>query len=478
MVAVRFAPSPTGYLHVGGARTAIFNWLFARKEGGKFFLRIEDTDQQRSGEDMVEAILDSLTWLGLDWDAPPVRQSQRSRFHQECAERLLASGHAYRSFATAEQMAAARQQAQLDGREFRARDEFPRLASEAETELLQAAQPFAVRFAVLPGETSFVDSVFGEIAVNHATIDDFVILRSDGQPTYNLAVVVDDHDMGITHVIRGADHISNTPKQIMLYRALEMAVPDFAHVPLILGPDKTRLSKRHGATAVGEYRSRGVLPEALFNYLALLGWKPADDTLEILSRPELIELFSLAGVASSNAVFDDKKLEWMNGEYLSRSEVKRLEPLAKAAFREAGVNADNRFIDDSDYFFRVLSLLQTRVRTIPEFVTFGSYFFVEPAEFDEAARRKHWNRPETAGRLRRLAEALATLDNFSEAAVESCLRELAATLQISAGQLIHPARLAVTGFGVSPGIFETMALIGKERVLARLQRAADLTAAK
>ena len=249
MIAVRFAPSPTGYLHIGGARTAVFNWLFAREHLGKFFLRIEDTDQQRSGEDMVQAIFESLEWLGIDWDGEPIRQSRRTATYRAAVERLLAQGKAYRSFATAEEISAARKRAQDEGRDFRFRDTFPKPAPDEEQAGLQAGKPFSARFAVASGHTRFVDQVLGEIAVDNATIDDFVILRSDGQPTYHLAVVVDDHEMGITHVIRGADHISNTPKQILLYRALGLRLPQFAHVPLILGPDKSRLSKRHGATA-------------------------------------------------------------------------------------------------------------------------------------------------------------------------------------------------------------------------------------
>ncbi len=283
-------------MHIGGARTAIFNWLYARKHGGKFFLRIEDTDFKRSGEEMTRAIIDSLRWLGLDWEGEPVRQSERIAIYQQYAQRLLETGHAYRSFATDEVVEVAREQAKLEKRDFRYREAFPRCSKTEEEKLLAAEKPFAIRLASPPGKTRFNDLVHGEVGFDNALIDDFVILRSDGMPTYHLAVVVDDHEMGITHVLRGDDHISNTPKQIMLYRAFGWQLPAFAHVPLILGPDKTRLSKRHGATAVGEYEKKGFLPEALFNYLALLGWSPGDDR-ELLSREELVALFDTSGIS-------------------------------------------------------------------------------------------------------------------------------------------------------------------------------------
>ena len=470
MIAVRFAPSPTGYLHIGGARTAIFNWLYARKNKGKFFLRIEDTDQQRSGEEMVTAILDSLTWLGLNWDGIPIRQSNRTEIYKSYVSRLLEQGSAYRSFVLPEEIDAARKKSQADGRQFKYRDSFQRVPSEKENELLADGKPFAVRFDVPNGKTTFDDLVCGEVSWDHSQIDDFVILRSDGQPTYHLAVIVDDHEMAITHIVRGADHISNTPKQIMLYKALGLKAPQFAHVPLILGADKTRLSKRHGATAVGEYQKNGILPEALFNYLTLLGWSPGDDR-EILDRETLISSFDLKGVSKTNAVFDNKKLEWMNGEYLSFEKIERIEGLVRAAFHKAGVNDDNQYFTNPEYFRRVLHLLKSRVKTINDFVSFGMYFFLDPNEYEEKARTKYWAAPETVDRLNRLAMEFDSLPTFSEESVEKCIRSFAEKMEIAAGKLIHPVRLAVTGFGVSPGVFETLSLIGRDRVVGRIRKA-------
>lgn len=475
MVVVRFAPSPTGYLHIGGARTAIFNWLFARKQSGKFFLRIEDTDQQRSGEEMTQAIIDSLQWLGLDWDAEPIKQSDRLDQYRQIAHELLAVGKAYRSFTSAAELEAARQRAAAEKRDFRYREEFPRLAAAAEAARLERGEPFAIRLPIPEGVTEWEDEVHGRVAFDNRRIEDFVLLRSDGQPTYHLAVVVDDHAMGITHVLRGDDHISNTPKQILLYRALGWEMPVFAHLPLILGPDKTRLSKRHGATAVGEYARKGYLPEALFNFLALLGWSPGDDR-EILSRKELIELFDLRGLSKSNAVFDEKKLEWMNGEYLDHVDAARLEEMVIAALRQARSDLDENLLRDSTYVHRVVTLLKPKVRTIPEFATFGAYFFAAPVVFDESARAKHWQGADTAAQLRQLAAAFEQLPDFTAAATETCLRSLADQLGIKAANLIHPARLAITGFGVSPSFFEVVELLGKQRVVQRLYQAVTLLA--
>jgi glutamyl-tRNA synthetase len=468
MVRVRFAPSPTGFLHIGGARTAIFNWLYAKKQGGKFFLRIEDTDFKRSGEEMTRAIIEGLRWLGLDWEGEPLRQSDRIAIYQQHAQRLLESGLAYRSFTTDEELAAARQRAERDKKDFRYREAFPRLNDAAAEKLLAEKKPFALRLAVTPGRTIFNDLVHGEVSFDNALIDDFVILRSDGLPTYHLAVVVDDHEMGISHVLRGDDHISNTPKQLMLYQAFGWQLPAFAHVPLILGPDKTRLSKRHGATAVGEYEKKGFLPEALFNYLALLGWSPGDDR-ELLSRQELISLFDTAGISKSNAVFDEKKLAWLNGEYLSSLPVESYEDRVAEAFIAAQVVSRRELQDD--YLRKVIALLKKRVKTISEFTTYGAYFFRDPEKYEEAARAKHWKEAQTSAWLSRLAADLENLPEYGATEIESCLRALAEKSGIPAAKLIHATRLAVTGFGVSPSLFDTMAVLGKESVVRRLRRA-------
>lgn len=468
MIAVRFAPSPTGFLHIGGARTAIFNWLYARKHGGKFFLRIEDTDFKRSGEEMTAAIIASLRWLGLDWDGEPVRQSDRIAIYRQHAERLLASGHAYRSFTTAEELEAAREQAKVQKREFRYREAFARPSRSEEQGMLAAGKAFAIRLAVSPGRTGWNDLVHGEVGFEHELIDDFVILRSDGLPTYHLAVVVDDHEMGITHVLRGDDHISNTPKQIMLYAALGWHAPAFAHVPLILGADKTRLSKRHGATAVGEYEKKGFLPEALFNYLALLGWSPGDDR-ELFSRAELISLFDISGISKSSAVFDEKKLEWLNGHYLSSLPVEQYEERVGRALLESGVLAPQEL--RRDYLRQVITLLRTRVKTIADFGSYGGYFFRDPVSYDEAARAKYWHDPLTGTWLAQCAEELEKLPVFNAAEIENRVRAWAEKSGVPAAKLIHAARLAITGFSVSPGLFDTMAVLGRETVVRRLRQA-------
>ena len=476
MIAVRFAPSPTGFLHIGGARTAIFNWLFAKKHGGTFYLRIEDTDQARSGEEMTRAILDSLCWLGVDWQGEPLHQSSRFPEYQKHAQQLLSDGKAYRCFCSPEELAAAREWAQAEKKKFRYDGKCRRLSKEAGEERAEAGERFANRFFVPEeGTTTFVDQVHGEVSFDNNTLDDFVILRSDGLPTYHLAVVIDDHAMGITHVIRGDDHISNTPKQVLLYRALGWEMPVFAHVPLILGPDKSRLSKRHGATAVGEYQRKGILPEALFNFLALLGWSPGDDR-EVISREELIELFDLSGISTRNAVFDEKKLQWMNSQYLAQTPADKLLPLVAEAFIDAGVFSREWLSRNQAYVTQVVELLKGRMRVIPEFVEFGGYFFREPAEFEAAAREKHWKSPETAEWLATLADRLNDLIAFTLENAEATVRAYAEELGLSAGKLIHPTRLALTGFGVSPGLFEVMALLGKEKVVARLKRAVSIIA--
>ncbi len=468
MIKVRFAPSPTGFLHIGGARTAIFNWLYAKKHGGKFFLRIEDTDFKRSGEEMTVAIIDSLRWLGLDWDGELVRQSERIEIYRQHAQRLLESGRAYRSFVPEEELETARAQAKLEKRDFRYREIFIRPSVEEEQELLASNKPFALRLEVPPGKTSFDDLVHGDVTFDNAVVDDFVILRSEGLPTYHLAVVVDDHEMGITHVLRGDDHISNTPKQMKLYEAFDWRPPQFAHVPLILGPDKTRLSKRHGATAVGEYEKKGFLPEALFNYLALLGWSPGGDR-EILPREELLALFDTHGISKSNAVFDEKKLEWMNGQYLSSLPVATYENRIAEALIAAGVISRTEL--RHDYLRAVIALLKTRLKTIQEFVTYGAYFFRDPENYEEAARTKHWKDPQVRVWLAQFADELEKNTAFSPAETESCLRTLAEKLGVAAAKLIHATRLAVTGFGVSPSLFATMAVLGKEIVVHRLRQA-------
>ena len=467
---VRFAPSPTGYLHVGGARTALFNWLFARHEGGILVLRIEDTDKNRSRSELTDAILDGLRWLGIDWDEGPYHQADYLERHRTDARRLLDSGHAYRCFCTKEELEARRQAARGDDAfiyDRRCRDLEPGVAERR----AGAGEPFAVRFCMPPGETVWDDIVHGRTRFANADIEDFVILRSDGTPTYQLAVVSDDIAMGITHVIRGADHTSNTPKQIQIYRALGHELPVFAHVPLILGPDHKRLSKRHGATSVGQYRDEGYLPLALVNFLALLGWSPGGD-LEYMKVDELIERFTLDGINKKPAVFDNEKLGWLSGKYLSEANANEIAEWVLPFMAKAAVTASDRSEHSENWWLDVLDLVKVRARTLADIVERSRIFFAMSITLEPEAVAKHWrDREAVALRLGVLRERLAEVSQWSEVQLEQCLRGLAAELDIGAGKLIHPLRVALTGAGVSPGIFEVMHLMGKELVLARIDDA-------
>lgn len=439
---LRFAPSPTGYLHVGGARTALFNWLYARRHGGVFILRIEDTDVARSQADMVTGILDGLRWLGIDWDEgpgvggpyAPYFQSERLERYRAAARQLLESGQAFED----------------EG---------------------------AIRFKVPPGKTAFTDAVHGAIEFDNEHIESFVILRSDTHPTYHLSVVVDDIDMEVTHVVRGDDHISNTPKQVLLYQAFGKPAPTFAHVPLIMGPDKKRLSKRHGATSVMEYEKQGYLPEAMFNFLALLGWGTGSDD-ELFTKEELVARFALEGISGGNAVFNTEKLDWFNHQHLlglpDEELVARLDAWlarhgswpAEASAKAAGALGSQ----DPTWLSRVLALLRPRCKKLTDYADQLAPFFVDPASYDADGVKKHLGAPEMPGHLSALREAYAALPEWSEAALEQSLRALAEARGVKAGALIHGTRLAMTGRMVSPGLFEMLVLLGRDRVLGRLDR--------
>lgn len=424
---LRFAPSPTGYLHVGGARTALFNWLYARRHGGVFILRIEDTDVERSQAEMVTGILDGLRWLGIDWDEgpevggphAPYYQSQRLDRYRAAAKQLLDNGKAFE-----------------DGG--------------------------AIRFKVPPGKTAFTDSVHGPIEFDNEHIESFVILRSDTHPTYHLSVVVDDIDMAITHVVRGDDHISNTPKQVLLYNAFGKTPPAFAHVPLIMGADKQRLSKRHGATSVMEYEKLGYLPEAMVNFLALLGWGTGSND-ELLTKDELIQRFNLEGISGGNAVFNTEKLDWFNHQYLLRLADDEL----VARVQGSGPGAWD-LGKDPTWSSRVLTLLRPRCKRLTEYRDQLAPFFVAPTEYDAEGVKKHLSAPAAGSHLQALRDAYATVPEWTEPALETCLRQLAAARGVKAAMLIHGARLAVTGRMVSPGLFEMLVLLGREQVVARL----------
>lgn len=427
---VRFAPSPTGSLHVGGARTALFNWLFARGRAGVFILRIEDTDRKRSREDLTREIISELAWLGLDWDEGPVYQSRRSELYLPPAERLLEMGRAYRS------------EPDPQGRS-------------------------AIILRVEPEEIVFSDLVYGPITVSGGELKDIVLIKSDGSPAYNFACAVDDHELGITHVIRGDDHLPNTPKQLLLYRSLGWEPPVFAHLPLILGADKAPLSKRHGATSLRAFREAGILPDALVNYLALLGWSPGGDR-EIMSREELVEEFSLKKVSRKAAVFDHRKLTWMNGRYIQETGpeelARRLRPLLEGTEWEA---VSPRRLE------AVISLLGHRLKTLADFPDLAGFFLEGEISYEPEAVAKHWSGEDVREILAEAGEAVEAAEPFTRENLEEALRAVIARRGIKAGGLMQPLRVALTGRKDSPGIFEIILLLGRETTRERLDRARE-----
>lgn len=481
MVRVRFAPSPTGYLHVGGARTALFNWLYARRQGGTFVLRIEDTDAERSTWEMVSGIVEGLRWLGLDWDEgpdtggphAPYFQSERLEMYRSWGARLVAGGKAYYCYCAPETLQQKRQAAEAAGGGWIYDRTCGALTPEDVSEREAAGAPRAVRFKVPEGKTAFDDLVHGPIEFPNAVIEDFVILRSDAQPTYHLSVVVDDIDMRITHVVRGDDHISNTPKQVLLYEAFGSPPPAFAHVPLILGTDKKRLSKRHGATSVMEYQRMGYLSEAMVNFLALLGWSPGGDQ-ELFTREELIARFSLEGISGGNAVFNPEKLDWVNQQHIQRLPAAdlagRLEPL----LRDEGLWDEEFSGPRREWLLGVIELLKPRVKKLDQFLHEGRPFFSSAVVYEPDAVSKHLGKAELRGAIEVLLQALGTLPEFSAQPLETTLRGVAEARGLKAGTLIHATRVAVTGRAASPGLFEVLELIGKEQVAARLRHALTL----
>src|SRR5262245_61461213 len=488
---VRFAPSPTGYLHVGGARTALFNWLFARHQGGTMVLRIEDTDIQRSSEEMVRGILEGLVWLGLDYDEGPFFQSDFAGKHREAVAQLLATGHAYKDFTPKEERSeseikqliadAARQPKQLNPYRDVKADEVARLEAEG--------KPYVVRLRVPEeGKTEFEDAVYGHQERDFHDIEDLVLLRSDGHPLYNLSVVVDDIEMRISHVIRGQDHLSNTHKQILIYKALGQPVPQFAHLPLILAPNKGKLSKRkHGeVVSVTTYRDAGFIPDAFVNFLALLGWSPEGTDREIFSRKELIELFSLEAIHKSNAIFNfdekderhwtDQKALWMNAEYISNMPLGDLLPMVRSRLEEAGIWKEEFAGERADWFAKTADLIRARFRTLVEFVTFGRCYFVDDLsyEFDAAAVKKNLQKDSALRNLLPLlAERLASVEPFNHEGVEQSVRAFADEQGVKAGLLINASRTALTGQSVGPGMFDVFVAVGRQRTVQRLRNAAQ-----
>lgn len=465
-VRVRFAPSPTGHLHVGGARTALFNYLFAKNHDGKFLLRIEDTDRERSEESFVTEINQSLQWLGLNWDEEPLRQSERMEIYLNTATELISTNNAYHCFCEPDELDEKRKTAQQNKKQYKY-DKKCRNLEKAEVEIrLKNGDKSAVRFAVPnEGETVVHDLVYGDVQFNNNEIDDFIIVRRNGTPTYQLAVVADDNDMKISHVIRGDDHLSNTPKQLLIFKALAVKPPLYAHLPLIMGQDGKRLSKRHGAVSVAEFQIEGIFPEALLNHLALLGWSPKDDT-EFMAIDELIRRFKIKDVSKRSAIFDYKKLIWLNGQHLSSKSAEELLPIVSTDW---GITLDTE-IDDV-YLKKVLELVKARAKTREELINFGKYFFEDPDSYDEKGRNKHWNDNSVNSNVRQLVKKLEELNSFREEKIEEVLRSTAETLGIKAAELIHPVRLALTGFSVSPSLFEIMELLGKELSVRRIKSA-------
>ncbi len=468
-IKVRFAPSPTGYLHIGSARTAIFNYLFAKHNNGDFLLRIEDTDKARSDPELVDFILKNLEWLGLKWDRDPIYQSQRVNIHKHICQKLLDKGSVYYCFCHPDELEIKKAQALERSGEYKYDRKCFNLSKNDIHEKLRHGDPHAIRFLIPDGKTVFKDLVRGPISIQNKQLDDFIIQRRDGTPVYQIAVVVDDHDMEITHVIRGDDHISNTPKQILLYKALGWKVPKFAHIPLMLGSDKKRLSKRHGAVSLDMYKKEGYLNNALFNFLSLQGWSPKDNR-EILSQKELIHLFDLNGVSGNAAVFSEEKLIWMNRQYIAQMDSNSLLRTIKDDLVKR-LNLDESYIENKKFYIQeCLKLMQPRMEKIKDFVAKGEYFFKDPGEYESKAVKKHLKKEDAKPRLKLLESRLRECRDWSEEKLENIVRGLAAELEVGAGKIIHPLRVALTGSGASPGIFELMRVLGEDTVLRRLSR--------
>ena len=453
---------------MGNARTALFNYLYAKHYGARLLLRIEDTDRERNTDSSLQTILDGLSWLGVDFDGEPVFQSQNVGAHKQAAERLVETGHAYYAYETAQELDAMRKQAQIEKRRVRYnRDLTPEQQAAYETE----GRPKVVRFKVPAGETVWTDRIRGAQRWDNREIEDFVLLRSDGSPVYNLAVMVDDHTMDVNLVLRSADHLSNTPKQIMLFQALSWDVPEYGHSTLILGPDGSKLSKRHGATTVTEYREQGFLSDAMFNYLALLGWAPGDER-EVFTREELVDAFSVEGLLKRDAVFDVKKLTWLNGEHMRLRPVSAVVDDAIPIWIAEGWITEVDATDRRDELMRIAELLQPRLHTLQDLKQTG-YFFQDPESYDEKTAKKYW-KTDTPERVQTMIDRLGALGSFEESDVEGVTRTLAGELGMSASKLIHPTRLALCGVGFGPGLFELMAVLGQQTCLRRLNKALEI----
>lgn len=479
-VRVRFAPSPTGYLHIGGARTALFNWLFARKMGGKLILRIEDTDTERLKEDSVSQILTSLKWLGLNWDegpeaggeCGPYYQSERRELYSKYAQQLLDEGKAYYCFCTPADLEAEREKQRAAKQPFRYARTCRDLDPEVAKARAAAGEHYSVRIKIpTEGSITVHDLIHGDVTFNMDQFDDFVIVKSNGMPTYNFAVVVDDHLMGMTHVLRAEEHLSNTPKQLLIYEALGFEPPKFGHMPMILAPDRSKLSKRHGATSVEEFRAQGYLPEAIINYLTLLGWGPGDER-EIFTLEETVKLFELEQMSKKAAVYDTKKLTWMNGQYLSELPLEKILPEAETFFIKDGLVTKEWLAENKEYFAKLVDTVRVRVKTLQEVADASAYFFKDVEAYDEKGVAKHF-KLEAAELLEKCIAALEADEVFDLTSTEAIYNKIAADNGLALGKVIHPTRLALTGRTVSPGMFDVMVLLGKEKTLARMRKAVE-----
>ena len=468
---LRFAPSPTGYLHVGGARTALFNWLYAKHFDGEFLLRIEDTDKARSTDESTRAIFDGLNWLGLNWQEKVVYQGANLARHQSDVERMVKAGAAYRCFCSPAELDERRKEAESRKESFKYDRRCDRLSTEEIERRVASGEPFVIRFRIPEGTTSWDDLVHDTISFPNKDLEDFVILRSNATPIYNLAVVSDDIAMGITVVMRGDDHISNTPKQILLYEALGEPLPVFAHLPMIHGMDGKKLSKRHGATAVGDYQHQGLLPGAMLNFLALLGWSPGEDR-EVMTMDEMVELFTPDGLQRKAAIFDPKKLEWMNGQHLSRIPLTDLEPTVTPMMIAAGLTDEKTISERRDWYMALLDMLRVRARTTDDIIRQAGPYFLETIEYDAEAVAKNWKDPiASADILDATSAALSGSESWTPEPLEASLRALADSRGIAAGKIFQPLRLALTGMSVSPGIFEVLITQGRDMALSRISNA-------
>ena len=470
-IKVRFAPSPTGELHIGGARTALFNYLYVRSVGGTFVLRIDDTDLERSRSDYIDKLIASMRWLGLNWDEGPYYQSKRLQEYNRAAEKLISEKKAYHCYCSIEDLAADRETARTENRTYLYPGTCRNLTSEEVNIDIKAGKTAVTRLlAPDQGVTVVKDEIRGVVSFENSGIDDFIIIKSNGLPTYNFACVVDDLQMEITDIIRAEEHLSNTPRQQLCALALGSRLPRFAHVPMILAPDRSKLSKRHGATAVEEFRAEGFLPEALINYMALLGWSPGGDE-ELFSLADLVNKFSLQKVNKTAAIYDTDKLTWMNSHYIREYNLDKLVEAARPFFEKKGLIDNELTVSECDYLKKVIATVRERAKTLIELADASTYFYRDNYDYDEKGDKKHFTKEGTAELMRTAAEALRKLEPFDVETTEMNYHSLSENLEISAGSLIAPTRLAITGRTGGPGLFEIMALLGRERTVERLERA-------